>query len=107
MSTAATITKRFLDYLKEEHLDELLPDIARELSKEAERRQVITVVSAAAFSKAESESLEKQLVAAWGEHDVVFTVDPSILSGFLVAFRDRVIDMSGRTALTDLSQHLS
>lgn len=105
--TAKVLTENFLAYLKEEGLHDLLPDIAVGLSREADRRQNITVMSAAALSEKEQAELTKTLTAKWGERDIVFTVDSSLLSGMIIAFRDQVIDMSGRQALTDLNQKLS
>lgn len=106
MSTARTLTEGFLAYLKDEGLDAQLPEIAELLSREADRRQVITVISAEAFEKKEQADLKAKLLEEWGEHPVTFVVDPSLLSGFLVAFGDRVIDMSGRNALNELSEML-
>jgi F0F1-type ATP synthase delta subunit len=105
--TAKVITERFLEYLKEQGLSDQLPDIAAALSKEADRRHSVTVISAAPLSKKEQNDLEHTLTAEWGEREVIFTVDESILSGMIISYRDRVIDMSGRHALRDLRQQLS
>lgn len=107
MSTAQTIAKRFLEYLREEGMQDELGVIAAELTREAERRQVITVMSAEPLTEKDRAKLTTALVKKWGEHEVEFTVDASLLSGLLIAFKDQVIDMSGRNALTDLKEQLS
>jgi F0F1-type ATP synthase delta subunit len=105
--TAKVITENFLGYLKGEGLSDLLPDIAEALGREADRRLVITVMSAAPLSDGEKKELHKTLTEKWGEREVVFTVDDTLLSGMIIAFKDNVIDLSGRQALTDLNQTLS
>jgi F0F1-type ATP synthase delta subunit len=85
----------------------LLPDIALSLSREADRRQVITVIAAAELPEKEQKELSKTLIEKWGEHTVEFTTDETLLSGMIIAFRDQVIDLSGRSKLNDLSQKLS
>ncbi|HSI21304.1 MAG TPA: F0F1 ATP synthase subunit delta [Verrucomicrobiae bacterium] len=105
--TVRTISESFLAYLTEEGLTDLLPEIAESLTREADRRQVITIMSAAPLPEGEKSDLKKTLTAKWGEHAVEFTVDESLLSGMIIAYRDQVIDMSGRSALNDLSQKLS
>ncbi len=105
--TVRTITESFLEYLAEQELSGLLPDIAVSLSREADRRQVITVMGATEVPEGEKAALIKTLTEKWGDHPVEFTFDPSLLSGMIIAHKDQVIDMSGRTALNDLSQKLS
>jgi F0F1-type ATP synthase delta subunit len=105
--TARTVAERFLTYLKEEGLNDQLQDIAEHLTKEADRRHTITVICATPLSDKEQKDLSATLTAEWGDRDVMFTVDESLLSGMIISFRDRVIDMSGRHALRDLRQELS
>ncbi len=105
--TAKLLIENFIGYLKEEGLSDLLPEVAEGLSREADRRQIITVMAAAKLTEKEQTDLRKTLTDKWGERSVEFTTDESLLSGMIIAFRDQVIDLSGRTALTDLSQKLS
>lgn len=102
-----TITEGFLDYLSEQGLSDLLPDIAQSLTHEAERRQMVTIMSAAELSTTEKDNLTTSVTAKWGEHPVTFTVDATLLSGIIVAFKDHILDMSGRNALTDLRETLA
>ncbi len=105
--TARTIAENFIAYLNEEGIGDLLPEVASLLDKEADRRNIITVMSAETLTEKEQADLCKTLTAKWGERDVEFAVDSTLLSGMIIAFKDQIIDMSGRNALTDLSQHLS
>lgn len=104
--TATKISQEFISYLQEHELYDLLPDVVRELEKESFRSKEITVISSIELSPAEKKDLESTLQGKWGEHPFVYTVDPVILSGMIVKFEDKIIDMSGRGKLTDLAQEL-
>ena len=104
--TSETLATAFTDYLKEHNRYEELPELIRLLEKEAYRNQNITVVTASALSAAEKKELEAALTKKWGEHAVLFAVDPILLSGMIVTFQDRVIDTSGKHSLADLKHEL-
>ena len=104
---ALGMTDRILQYLKEEDIENELPEIAELLTREADRRQIITVMSAAELTKKEEHDLHATLTEKWGEHPIAFTVDASLLSGMIIAFQNQVIDMSGRAAIADLRQTLA
>jgi F0F1-type ATP synthase delta subunit len=104
---AQGVTTRLLQYLREEGISEELPAVTELLQREVDRLQIITIMTAAPLPDSEQVELTATLQEKWGNYDTSFTVDPSILSGMIIAFRDQVIDMSGRTAMTDLKQHLA
>jgi len=106
MSTAKQVTDRFLEYLAEQGQRDALPEIAELLMAEALRRQEIHVISAAPLEHKEEAELKKTLLERWGEHPVVLTVDPILLSGMIIRFQDTIIDLSGKGRLTDLATHL-
>ena len=105
-TTAKLISERFLEYLDEQGQAEILPEIADILNAEALRRQEIHVIAAAPFEKSEQHELEKTLQEKWGEHPVLITIDPILLSGMIITFRDTIIDLSGKGRLMDLATHL-
>ena len=105
-STPKQIVSGFISYLKEQELYDSLPEVVKELEKEMYRNQDIAVISAVPLTKEEVKDLEKTLTDKWGEHPFVYTVDPVVLSGLIVKFQDKIIDMSGRGKLTDLAQEL-
>lgn len=104
---AAAIAKSFVAYLKEEELYHLLPAIEQELEAEIFRNQDITVIAATDLAEGEKRDITKELTTKWGEHRVVFTVDPTILSGMIVRFQDNIIDLSGRHGLRELKETLT
>lgn len=106
MPTPHQIAQEFIAYLKKEKLIEQLPALIKELTAEAERNQDITITSAAPLSEREQAEFRRQLSKKWGEHRLLFTVDPILLSGAIISFKDQLIDLSGRGALADLSQNL-
>ena len=107
MSNATKLSKAFIEYLKEEGQYHLLPEIVQELEAEVFRNQDISVISATELSDKEIKDIEKELIAKWGEHRVVVTVDPTILSGLIIRFQDNILDLSGRQSLQDLKASLT
>jgi len=91
---------------KEDHYD-WLPEIAAALQKEMYRNTDITVVSAVELSVSDRKPLEERLLKRWGEHRVLYVVDSSLLTGLLIKFRDTVIDLTGRQAVSEFKQELS
>lgn len=104
--TATKISQEFITYLRENDIYDALPDVVRELEKESFRSKEITIISSLELTAGEKKELESTLKAKWGEHPFVYTVDSVILSGLIVKFEDKIIDMSGRGKLTDLAQEL-
>jgi ATP synthase F1 delta subunit len=104
--TPLKISQQFIAFLKEQELYELLPEIVTELEKESFRSKEISLISAVELSAAEKKEIESTLKAKWGEHPFIYTTDAVILSGMIVKFEDKIIDMSGRGKLTDLAQEL-
>ncbi|MBU6389202.1 F0F1 ATP synthase subunit delta [Patescibacteria group bacterium] len=107
MPTPHQITAGFIDYLKEQELYEQLPAVVHELEAELSRNQDITVISANEIAPSDRIGLEKELTKKWGEHRIVYTVDPILISGLIVRFKDQVIDLSGKSSLTDLAYTLN
>ena len=106
MKEPKQIADRFIAYLKEEEQYENLSEIVDILQKEAYRRQEINIISSEKLSETEQSELKKSLTAKWGDHPLVFTVDPIILSGMVVKFQDKILDLSGKNKLTNLAQVL-
>ena len=106
MKEPQQIADRFIAYLKEEEQYENLSEIVDILQKEAYRRQEINIISSEKLSETEQSELKKSLTAKWGDHPLVFTVDPIILSGMVVKFQDKILDLSGKNKLTNLAQVL-
>lgn len=107
MSKPQEIAADVIKLLKKEDRYDWLPEIVAELQKELFRNADITVISAVMLAETEQKSLEKQLVERWGEHQVLYVVDPSLLSGLLIKFQDTVIDLTGRNDLAEFRQALS
>lgn len=105
-ATPHAITNQIISSLQEHDLYDMLPEIVKELEGEVYRGKEISVISAVALSETEKKELEKTLQEKWNEHPFVYTVDPVILSGMIIKFEDKIIDMSGRGKLTDLEQEL-
>jgi|GEM_PF-5703333 len=106
-NTPTQIANAFVSYLKEQERYNLLPEITQALQEEVLRNQDISVIAATELTEKERKDLEKDLVAKWGEHRVVFTVDPTILSGIIVRFHDNILDLSGRQGLRELKETLT
>jgi ATP synthase F1 delta subunit len=106
MKEPQQIAERFIAYLKEQGQYENLSEIVDVLQKEAFRRQEIHLISAETLSESEQTDLKKTLTAKWGDHPLIFTVDPVLLSGMIIKFRDKIIDLSGKSKLTNLAQAL-
>ena len=106
MPTSKHLTDSLVRYLKEQGLYEQLPEIAADLQAEVERNKNITVVTAVEISSGEQATITKLLNNKWGDHAVLFAIDPILLSGMIITFQDQVIDTSGRNQLQQLSQTL-
>ena len=106
MPTPQDIASSFIEYLKEQGRSDELPLIVEALQKEVFRNQDVTVITAETLPDTDRHELEKKLNAKWGEHRILFSQDPTLISGMLIRFGNEVIDLSGRTRLTDLREHL-
>lgn len=106
MQPAQSIASSIIDFLKHNEQYDQLSEIADILQKESYRSKAITVISAVDLSKSEQTELQTTLVTKWGEHPIVFTVDPLIISGMVIRFQDQVIDMSGKNSLNQLASNL-
>ncbi len=107
VATPEALAKSFIEYLREEDLYQMLPEITQELADEVLRNQDITVISATTLTEAQEKDIARELKAKWGEHQVVFSADPSLLSGMLIHFQDNVIDLTGKQSLRELKQNLA
>lgn len=107
MATPQQITSQLIDLLKERDLYDQLPTIANLLQAEVERNQDIHVISAVPLSDKEEKEMETHLTKEWGEHKMVVTVDPVLISGMIIKFKEKVIDLSGKNALQDLETALT
>lgn len=96
----------FVDYLKEQELYNELPAIVQTLQDELYRNRDIIVISARELTSEEKTQLDIVVTTKWGEHHVVYTVDTSLVSGFIIKFMDQVIDASGRGDLANLAEHI-
>jgi ATP synthase F1 delta subunit len=106
MSVAREISKNFIQYLKEQGRYDILKDIVTLLHEELYRNQDITVITAAPLEDKQHHELEKKLTEKWGEHRILISVDPSLLSGLIIRFQDTIIDLSGKNKLNELAQEL-
>jgi len=107
MSEPHQIAADVIRVLKKEDRYDWLPEIVGELKKELYRNADITVISAVPVPPADRKELERRLEARWGEHRVLYAVDPGVLSGMLIKFQDTVIDLTGQAGLTAIRQSLS
>lgn len=107
VATPEALAKSFIEYLRDENLYAMLPQITQELSDEVLRNQDITVISATTLTESQEKEITRELKAKWGEHRVVFSTDPSLLSGMLIHFQDNVIDLTGKQSLRELKQNLA
>jgi ATP synthase F1 delta subunit len=106
MTTAQKIAETFIAYLKEQERFDELPAIVQALQEEVLRNQDISVIVAVELSAAEQKSVSDLLTKKWGERRVIFTIDPALLSGMIVRFRDIILDLSGKHDLHDLAHTL-
>ena len=106
MPTPKDIAESFIQYLKEQGRSDQLPTIVELLQKEVFRNRDITVVTADALSESDKKAMEKKLIDKWGEHRILVSQDASLISGMLIRFGDQVIDLSGRTRMGELREHL-
>ena len=104
MPTARDIAATFISYLKEQGQEDQLETLVGYLQEELYRNHDITVISATELDQDERSALEKKLTATWGEHRIIISVDPTIVSGMIVRFRDTLIDLSGKHQLEGLAQ---
>jgi F-type H+-transporting ATPase subunit delta len=102
-----SIADGFISYVRQQGLEERLPEVIECLQREADRQVDITVVSAASLDEGERREIGERVQQKWGEHHVRFHVDPLLVSGLIVHFRDQLIDLSGHGRLSDLQAHLS
>jgi len=105
--TAEQISQQIIRLLKEHDQYALLPEVVHLLQEEAYRNQDISVICAVPLQAKEEKELRESLLKKWGEHRVVISVDPILLTGLMIKFQDKVIDLSGRAALHNLKQELS
>ena len=98
------------DLIKRRSIDQFSA-VAFEMERFADLEQNIhevSVASAVALSEASQQSLSDQLAAYLGGGvKMHFTVDPSLLSGFLVRIGDLVLDNTIKTGLQQLQQKLT
>ncbi len=104
--TPSHIAREIIALLKEKDSYDQLPAIAHLLQEEAQRNQDIHVISAVPMSEKEQKEVHQQLAKEWGEHPLVVTVDPVLVSGMVIKFQDKIIDLSGKHALQDLKNAL-
>jgi F0F1-type ATP synthase delta subunit len=104
--TADLLADRLLEYLNEQDLLAILPDLAERLTMEANHRYEVTVISSVALDPDTRAEIVPSLIERFGDHPITYAVDPGMVSGIIARFRDRVIDLSGQRQLIDLASHL-
>jgi F-type H+-transporting ATPase subunit b len=70
------------------------------------RGESAQVTSALPLSKAEEETVKRDVLARTGAKEVTFRVDPSILGGLVIRVGDKVLDSSVAGRLEGLRQSL-
>lgn len=106
MNEAKILAEQIISTLKKEDKYALLPEIIEVLLEESYRSQEIHLLSAVKLESNQLKELKAVLEQKWGEHPLVETVDPALLSGLIVKFQDQVLDLSGKYQLEDLKQKL-
>ena len=104
--TSEHIAKEIVEYLKKHNRYDMLPQVVKELESEVYKNQDITIVSAIALNEDEKSTITKLVVKKWGDHSIHFYLDPALLTGLLIKFQDKIIDMSGKYSLSQLRQEL-
>lgn len=99
------------DFIQQEELDLLLPTLQTALSKISQLTKVfdIEVETVQPLTDQQKERI-RQLVEERFDiraHDVVQTLNPNLLGGFIVTVNHQVIDASVRTQLQDLRKKVS
>lgn len=107
MSKASEIASQLIDLLKEQNQYNLLLEIVEQLQKEVFRNQDISVILAVELPELELKNLKTTLLEKWGDHRINISIDPTLLSGFIIKFQDKIIDTSGRNSLQSLKATLS
>jgi F0F1-type ATP synthase delta subunit len=106
-ATAQQLATELISLLKKDELYDLLPELTKELEQEVYRNHDIHVISAVELPKSELEDITALVTKKWGEHRIVISVDPTLVSGILITFQDRIIDLSGSSTLSALKHDLS
>ena len=105
--TITTVADGLIEYLQEQGIVDELPKLIARLQLEVDRQHEITVISAETLSKADCHQITLQTKQTWGEHPISFFVDPLLVTGILVRFRDQLLDLSTRNRLSELKEYLA
>ena len=100
------IVETIVQFLRTSNQYGLLPEVIAGLEKERYRNQSIHVTVAAPLREADEQQLRQSLLEKWGEHYVVLSTDPSLLSGMLISFNGTVLDTTGKQTIQQLSTTL-
>lgn len=107
MNKSESLATTIISHLKKNNQYADLSDIVEHLQKEVYRSQAITVIAAAELTEEDKINLKSTLIKKWGEHDITITIDPTLLTGMIVRFKDIIIDMSGKQKLNQLGEELA
>lgn len=107
MSTHTELADGILEYIQGHGASDAIPAVIERLQRELALQQPITIVSSQTLSPADAKALSKRAVDAWGKHPVQLLVDETLLSGFILRFRDQLVDLSGKGRLTQLQTSLT
>jgi len=108
MKTVEEIVNGFLSYLSSRGQLNLLPQVIERLSQHLkEEEKIATVVSAIELKEEELEKIKMFLKRKFGQElNVKLIVDPKIIGGLVIKYRDQVIDRSLKGKLNSLVENL-
>ena len=99
-----------IDFIKETTHDNLLPEVASELSsivKEGDKVKIATIVSFFSLTEVQKEQIRKKLETAAGlEISLREIIDKSLLGGFKIKLGDWIYDASLKGSLEKLKNDL-
>jgi ATP synthase F1 delta subunit len=105
--TPQEISQNIIALLREKHSLDLLPEVVKELQREVYRNHDIHITVATPLTSEEESELTAALTERWGEHQMVTSCDPALLSGMIISFNGTILDTSGLRKLQNLSHALT
>ncbi len=102
------ITDSLINYLKQNHLAHLLPNILKHIERDNGLSKAHNKIEIITSHEVGQEVIEKikSYVASWEGKEFVTSVDKSILSGVIVKGKNKILDASLKTNLNKLKELL-
>ncbi len=97
----------FIKYLEEQKKLNLLPEIIKTLSEEAQlSAKQATVESAVSLSESQKKDVVELIADKWGDKQVTFVVNPKIIGGLLIRLGDQTIDLTVASRMQNIYEQI-